>query len=350
MVKYKTVIPRIARRLLGPLGLLTLVLPGCELDDSGPPIGANVDFHLHLQTWNQNQRLRQMYVNTGHPEYLAQIPNGMTSAAKIVQLLIAAHVNRAVVLSMAYAWGYDGMAVPAEMQALMRAENDFVASECASYPDRLIPFFSVNPLLDWSVAEIDRCYDELQMAGLKLHFNASQVSLKDPAQLQKVQAILAHADVRQIPVILHFSNGRPDFGVTDAEILIREILLPHPNLKLQIAHLGSGGGYDDNAAAVFDAFIAAYAANPALNRANLFFDVSAVVLTESKLGIPPTDSRMFPRITAQIRAWGVDNIRWGSDYFLADTPTNSLAYFKAAVTLSDAEYNTIIQHTYTWPW
>lgn len=326
-----------------------MLLSGCELsDESGRTAGANFDFNIHMQTFRQNQRLREVYVSTGRPEYLAQAPNKATDANTVIQMLTAAHVGKAAALSMAYAWGIENMTTSDQMLSLMTTENDYVAAECAKQPERLIPFFSVNPLLAWAVSEIDRCLDQLHMTGLYLNFNGSNVSLKDPGQLQKVKDVFAHADQRHIPVILHFSNGRSDFGVADANILIREILLPHPDLKLQIAHLGGGGGYDSNTADIFDAFIAAANGAAALSRDHLFFDISGVVLTTTKLGIPPTDPKLFPRITAQIQTWGPEHIRWGSDSWFADTPKDSLANIGAGLTLSDGEYNTIVEQDWVW--
>jgi predicted TIM-barrel fold metal-dependent hydrolase len=326
-----------------------MILSGCELSDEGGRVaGAISDFNIHMQTFRQNQRLREVYVGMGHLEYLAQAPNKVTDATAIIQMLTAALVGKAAVLSMAYAWGIEAMTTSDQMLSLMMTENDFVAAECAKQPDRLIPFFSVNPLLNWAVEEIDRCFDQLHMTGLYLNFNGSNVSLKDPGQLQKVKNVFAHVDQRRIPVILHFSNGHSDFGVADATILIQEILLPHPDLKLQIAHLGGGGGYGSNEAAVFDAFIAAANGATALSRDHLFFDISGVVLTETRLGIPPTDPKLFPRITSQIQLWGVEHIRWGSDSWFADSPKDSLATIGASLTLSDGEYNTIVQQDWVW--
>ena len=336
--------------ILVAFGLGCLALTGCELDSGGGgrPLGAQVDFNIHMQSLRQNQRWRAMLVEKGHQEFLAQIPNQESGAASINSLLLAAAVDKAVVLSMASAWGAGTMIAPDQVQALMLAENDFVAAECAKFPDRLIPFFSVNPLLAWTQSEIIRCIDELQMQGMTMNFKDSEVSLKNPAHLQKVQAVLAYADVRRLRVILEFGNGHPDFGPADANILIQNILFLHPNLKLQIAHLGSDGGYNDRKAAVFDAFIAAYLDQPAQSRAELFFDMSGVVLTEAKRGTPATDKLLFPRISAQIQAWGADNIRWGSDYWQADSPQAALANFADNIELSSDDYITIVEHN--WPW
>src|ERR1035437_7133006 len=101
---------RIAGRLLLPLGLIGIVLSGCELsNDAGRAVGATFDFNIHMQTFRQNHRLREVYVEMGHPEYLAQAPNKTTDATAIIQMLTAAHVGKAAALSMAYAWGLDNM-------------------------------------------------------------------------------------------------------------------------------------------------------------------------------------------------------------------------------------------------
>jgi predicted TIM-barrel fold metal-dependent hydrolase len=112
-------------------------------------------------------------------------------------------LDRAFVLSGAYVLGRDEIEGPDEYSDVEK-ENNYLAIQCAKYPEKLIGFFSVNPLKDYAIKEVDRCYDELNLPGLKLYFRSNS----------------------------------PEFGKKDAEILINEVIAKTPGLKIQIAHLG----------------------------------------------------------------------------------------------------------------
>lgn len=136
--------------------------------------------------------------------------------------------------------------------------NNYLAIQCAKYPEGLIGFFSVNPLKEYAIEEVDRCYDELKLPGLKLHFANSNVDLNNPEHLAKIQELFSHTAKRGIPILLHFRNDSPEFWKKDAEILINEVIAKTPGLKHQIAHLGGGGGFSKETEEVISTFIREY--------------------------------------------------------------------------------------------
>ncbi len=106
-----------------------------------------------------------------------------------------------------------------------RAANQRVLAVAAEAGGRLIPFCRVNPHQDalaelaWAVAH--------GAAGLKLHPRAERFSLADP----EVWRLLAFADERRLPVIIHAGRGIASLG-HDALELARA----HPHAPVILAH------------------------------------------------------------------------------------------------------------------
>src|SRR5690606_35103939 len=115
---------------------------------------------------------------------------------------------------------------------------------------------------------------------LKLHLDNSLVDLKNPEHLQKIQELFSHVARRGIPILLHFRSEVPEFGKKDAEILINEVISKSLGLKLQIAHFGGWGGFDEVTEEVILTFIQAYDKNKDLDKNNIVFDISGVCVRQ----------------------------------------------------------------------
>jgi predicted TIM-barrel fold metal-dependent hydrolase len=104
-------------------------------------------------------------------------------AADAIRALDQAHVSKGVILSCAYLYGLPSLHLkPREIAALTRRENEFTAAQVAQYPTRLVGFLSVNPLQDSAIAEIRNWQGNRQLIGLKLHFTASAVDIRNLAE------------------------------------------------------------------------------------------------------------------------------------------------------------------------
>jgi len=256
-----------------------------------------------------------------------------------------AGLDRAFLLSVAYIPGNDLIEGPDEYNDVKK-ENNYLAIQCARYPERLIGFFSVNPLKEYAIKEIDRCYYELKLPGLKLHFANSNVDLTNPEHLAKIQEIFAHCAEKGIPILLHFRNDNPEFGKKDAEILINEVISKTPGLKLQIVHLGGYGGFDKATKEVISAFIEEYERNKSLDKSNIVFDISGVVVTENEEieGILySTTEEQHKKIADYIRTWGIENIVFGSDWPYS-SPVSYINNIKRLLPLSEAEFEKILSN------
>ena len=267
------------------------------------------DYHMHIQSKPMADVLIAI---TGSDTFSGNQLEEF-SAETIIALLDEAGLDRAFILSEAYILGNDLIAGPDEYNDVKK-ENNYLAIQCARYPERLIGFFGVNPLKEYAIEEVDRCYDELKLPGFKLHFANSNVDLNNPEHLAKIQELFAHCAEKGIPVLLHFRNDNPEFGKKDAEILINEVIAKTPGLKLQIVHLGGPGGFDNATEEVISTFIEGYEKNKSLDKSNIVSDISGVVVTENEKieGIlDSTTEEQHKRIADYIRAWGIENTVFG---------------------------------------
>jgi predicted TIM-barrel fold metal-dependent hydrolase len=189
------------------------------------------DHHMHIMS----KPTAEVFIEANGSDKLSGNQIEEFSAERILSLLNEGMLDRAFVVSGAYILGMDGIEGPDEYNDVKK-ENNYLAIQCAKYPEGLIGFFSVNPLKEYAIEEVDRCYDELKLPGLKLHFANSNVDLNNPEHLAKIQELFSHTAKRGIPILLHFRNDSPEFGKKDAEILINEVIAKTPGIKLQIAH------------------------------------------------------------------------------------------------------------------
>jgi predicted TIM-barrel fold metal-dependent hydrolase len=245
------------------------------------------------------------------------------TAADLIAKMDAVGTRRGAVLSSAYY--YDSVRpepVPDEY-AKVRADNDWTAEQVASFPDRLVAFCSFNPLREYAPAELERCASSGRFAGIKLHFNAAQLDFHSPEQIAKVRAVMATANARRLPMIIHVRPGNV-YGRGEAEAFLRELVAAAPDVPIQIAHLWGGESYSAEALAVYAEAIAA--GDPRTR--NLYFDLSGVT-RYAKAGD-------LPEIAARIRQIGLERMLYGSDA----PPAEAWEQFRK-LPLTDAELRTI---------
>ena len=130
-----------------------------------------------------------------------------------------------------------------------RAANERMLAAAEAAHGRLVPFCRVDPH-NGGLQEAERAVG-LGAAGIKLHPRAERFGLGDP----KVREILAFADDRRLPIIVHAGRGIPSLG-RDALDLGRV----YPDAPIILAH-----------AAIADL---AWIWREAAGQRNLFFDTA----------------------------------------------------------------------------
>jgi predicted TIM-barrel fold metal-dependent hydrolase len=106
-----------------------------------------------------------------------------------------------------------------------REANDEALAAAASSGGRLVPFCRVNPH-DGALAEAVRCLDA-GARGIKLHPRAEQFAMHEPA----VGDLVALADERRVPVLIHAGRGIPALGRDTVELAER-----YRDARLILAH------------------------------------------------------------------------------------------------------------------
>ena len=239
-----------------------------------------------------------------------EFPKPLT-ADKTIQVLDDAGIAKAAVLSVAY-WFGDGAdrGSLAEEYAKVRQENDWMASEVARFPNRLVGFCGVNPLREYALDEIRRCSKLPGIKGMKVHFGNADVDVTNADYLGRLQRFFREANANRMAVVAHLWIGDRSYGARHTRIFVDSILPHAPDITVQVAHLGGAGRYAyDSVTQVF--VDAIRSGDRRMN--NVYFDLATVVTDAQS---PQT----IELVTRRLRELGLNRILFG-----ADTPTGSRA-------------------------
>jgi uncharacterized protein len=265
----------------------------------------------------------------------------------IIEHLDNIGAQRAYALSTAYLWGgrrpqetaSPFVVKPGEYDNV-QAENNFVAEQAVEFPGRIIPFMGINPIKPYALDELERCSGELKMRGLKLHFWNSGVNLREESHLKRIHPVFEYVASQDIPVMLHFYNGRvADFGPSDGQLLVDNVLADCPSLRICFAHFIGAGNYADVVGDTVDAFIQASAGHQSLNRDRWFLDLSAIFDRQARGHFAGVTDLQLKRLGHQIKTWGLNNVLWGSD-----NRKDYLATTLAMWPLSDDELSVVMNN------
>jgi predicted TIM-barrel fold metal-dependent hydrolase len=318
--------------------LLVLILGGAGLSISRPAsVGVRrptrvdadtirpvVDYHQHLVS-----PAGAVVQNLTFPTAARQ---STIRAVDLIELLDAAGIKRAVVLSDAFWFDSKRDQPSPQSYAKVRAENDWTAAEIAKFPKRLVGFCSLNPLREYAIAELERCARTPYFTGVKLHFGTSGVDLKNPTHLASVRRVFGAANSRRLPIIVHVRADQ-SYGREHAEILLNRVLSMAPDVVVQIAHLWGGGGYSESALAGYaDAVTSRHPGTK-----NLYFDVSDAAL------VAEGSSEILNAIAARIRQIGPRRVLYGSDAVGVGhpPPREAWAAFRTQIPLTEEEFRII---------
>lgn len=245
-------------------------------------------------------------------------PSGDRSARGVIDAVGKAGFQRANVLSCAYL--ARKMRLNGERaREWIRHENRYVAEDVGRFPGILRGFAALDPLCDGCQEELSRAYEEDGMTGIKLHLQACGVDLKRQNHCGRVQDVFNACAAKQLDMVVHIGNPGVIWGREDARRFVRELLLPFPELRVQIAHLGGGGGYDLKTDEVFSVFLE----EAFSQRRNLWLDLSGICLDPAKErefapAVCP-EGPLKEELVRKIRDWGLDRILYGSDWPAFDT-------------------------------
>jgi predicted TIM-barrel fold metal-dependent hydrolase len=275
-----------------------------------PPIA---DHHVHIRSEDGTAALLRILEEVQGQEQVSVKPS--TGAKEVITRLDSSGTQQAVLLSTAYFFAMPDVEFENE-QERVRRENIYVAQQAELYPDRLIPFCSVNPLSDYAISEIRWCGESGRFAGLKLHFANSDTDLRNREHTIKLKDVFQTAGDYGLAMIAHTWTRHPDFGAEDVRILITEVLPEAGESVVQIAHLGGPGTYSKVTAEISEVFLDAIERSDSAMD-NVYFDIAEVPHhpgraenEEQREAMQKANRNLF-EIIAEL---GAERVLWGTDW------------------------------------
>ncbi len=176
-----------------------------------------MDYLAELQPWTDVvlDHVPDLTLFDAHTHLGENDPDGMhQNADELLETLDHARAHGAFVFPFHEPDGYP-------------AANDAVISAAESSGGRLVPFCRVNPH-DTPVPEAERALGA-GARGIKLHPRAEEFTLDHP----KVADVVAIANERSLPVLIHAGRGIPALGLHAVQLAER-----FPDARLILAHAG----------------------------------------------------------------------------------------------------------------
>ena len=114
--------------------------------------------------------------------------------------------------------------------------NDYLADYCRPAPDRWYGFASVNPVEDGAREELERSIEDLGLRGLKIGPTYQNYDPTDPRCIP----VFEYCERNAVPVLIHQATTFPrEARLAQAlPLLLDEVAIRHPELRLVLAHIG----------------------------------------------------------------------------------------------------------------
>jgi len=114
--------------------------------------------------------------------------------------------------------------------------NDATATFVSAYPERLIGFMSLHPHAADCMDQFERCRADLGLKGIKLGPNYQNFDPLEP----RILAVYEQAQKHGLPVLFHQGTSPARHApIRFAHpLLVDEIAIRYPDLKIVMAHLG----------------------------------------------------------------------------------------------------------------
>jgi uncharacterized protein len=192
--------------------------------------------HVHMSQWGRDfsQELADVHLAQfqGKTSWLTGKPwtadGWCVDGETLIGHMDAAGVDRALVMCLAY--------VP--VGAYDPSMGDYIAGLCRQWPDRLIGFYSANPLGGRAEADrLRRAVEELGLKGLKMLPSYNYAAIND----RRIWPLYETAAELGVPLTLHTGWSSLPAGKSlayDHPLYIEDALVDFPTLRPILAHCG----------------------------------------------------------------------------------------------------------------
>jgi uncharacterized protein len=276
--------------------------------DEGRDVAPHVDHHVHILSPGLVQDWKHLGVPFSRPDsaytsVTAALREGSASHAFLVSM---AHIYGSREFQRAFELSVD------DEHARVRSANDHVASEVRRDPERFVGFCSFNPLRPYGLTEMRRCLDGTNLLGIKLHLPNSNVDLSVEEHRLILSEVFSEAARHRTPLLVHFMAAGAVPSEASLEYFWNELVAPHAELELILAHVGGGGGYGRASRSVLRSAIRFL--EQGNSRARVHVELSGAVLAQRTDGVPASAQSDILELARDLRRLGLDRVYFGSDY------------------------------------
>jgi uncharacterized protein len=310
-----------------------------------------VDHHVHLLGPELIRDWKSVGVQFSRPDAIYLSPAALLEPGAAEDVRPGRAIDRVVLVPMAHLYANSGMRERLGLslereQAKVRMENDHVSREAARWPGRAVALCSVNPLRPYAQEELERCRDELRVAGIKVHVASNEIDLRESEHRAALARLAAWVDAANMTLLIHLDPQRRGHSREHITAFADDVLGPHPRLSVIVAHLGGSGGYGEWTQSVFGSLLDWLEARQADgdSRDNVYFDISAVYLERESEGVPATTPAQAAALAVALRRAGTDRLLFGSDYPVFH-PNRYAQLLRDEVGLTEAELAAIQANT-----
>lgn len=323
--------------------IATFLLAGTGMslspDTAATPVA---DHHVHVRSEAGTEALIKIMEKVKQQKGVEITDSA--GADKVIALLDSSGTEKAVLLSTAYFFSMPEVDFEDEADRV-RQENEFVARQAATYPDRLTAFCGLNPLSGYALKEVERCAEYNSVSGIKLQLANSAVDLRNEEHRKKMAKVFETADSHGLAIVIHLWTRNPDYGRKDVTLFIDDILSRAPNVPVQIAHLAGPGSFTEATDRASAAFADAIAKDhPSMDK--VWFDLAAVPAYPGAAKSKEEQEKIREtnrKIEQRIRQLGTDRILWGTDWIAG--PTERYVKRVASIPLSNEIMEAIASNT-----
>lgn len=316
---------------------------GRATDDSGglaesTPARLKYDHHVHLfsRRFIEDCQTTGVLFGAGPVDYIAH-----SDPVSIQEKL---GIDRGIAISCAYFYTTEDFAglesVRNDEAALVAAENDFIAQSVRQHPHHWVGFFSINPLSNYAAAEMDRCLQQPELVGLKLHLPVCGIDLTNREHFQATANAFDWCEKNSIPILIHPFHGGEPLEAVDRFWHLIEL---HPTLQVIIAHVGSSGGFNAKSVAVLEGFEALRTAKPKFKNAAIYFDLSGTILASPSGSYAATSDEYCRQFSDSIRRIGLDCFLPATDYPVSGAES-FVSGLRDKLKLSDEEISVLLNN------
>jgi len=290
------------------------------------------------------------HVHIFSPELLAQIKRHKYGAAQfkkadfmytnIDSILKYNAVKQVCLISTGYAFRQSSENIQTDIKLKLKEQN-ILSNAALKYPNRIHPFYGIDPIKPYALQLLKRSHLHLNFAGIKLHFHASHIDFRKIEHTEALTEIFTYTGRHQIPVLIHFPNHKSDFGKIEVDYFFDYILPQGYKQTLIFAHLGSGGWLTEKSLVIINSIIDHM--NDSSIEHNIKFEISGIVSNQYKELEQLTDMNKLNLL----KKIGFKNLLFGSDYPL----THSQSYFNSVINrlkLTKKEKKQLINNSWTY--